>query len=58
MAGLANICKQFGSIKIQGIEWVWDYVQNKPRKKSEMSKQEITASEKAKWSAIRPQIEE
>ena len=36
--------------------WLWDYANDKPRLKSEMSKEEITASEKAKWEKIKAQM--
>jgi len=53
MSGLAKICKMYGEIKVESdgkkVTWIWDYVNDKPRLKSEMSKEEIAASEKAKW---------
>ena len=54
MGGLARICKLYGSMKVKGnngevVEWVYDYAKDKPRLKSEMSKEEIEASEKAKY---------
>lgn len=53
MAGLASICKIYGSMEVtdsngKKVVWVWDYVNNKPRLKSEMTKEEIKASNKAK----------
>jgi hypothetical protein len=58
MAGLARICKMYGSMEVSGtngkkVTWVWDYVNDKPRIKKEMSKEEIMASEKAKWMNIK-----
>ena len=55
MGGLAQICKMYGSIEVSDasgkkVTWVWDYKNNKPRLKSEMTKEEISESEKAKWS--------
>ena len=47
----------YGSIKIQGYLWLWDYVNDKPRLKSEMTKEEIKASEKAKWGNIKKETE-
>lgn len=35
------------------VVWVWDYATDQPRLKSEMTKDEIAASEKAKWGAIK-----
>lgn len=57
MGGLANICKLYGSVEITGndgkkVVWLYDYANDKPRLKSEMTKEEIMASEKAKWSII------
>lgn len=54
MAGLAKICKLYGSMTVQGADgtkvvWVWDYANDKPRLKSEMTKEEIMASERAKY---------
>ena len=54
MAGLAKLCKLYGSMKVtdahgKTITWVWDYANDKPRLKSEMTKEELMASEKAKW---------
>ena len=55
MGGLAKICKMYGSIDVSDangkkVIWLWDYVNDKPRLKTEMSKDEIMASEKAKLS--------
>lgn len=54
MGGLANICKLYGSMQVSDangntVTWLWDYANDKPRLKTEMTKEEITASEKAKW---------
>jgi len=54
MGGLANICKLYGSMVVknnqgESITYIWDYVSNQARKASEMSEDEIRASEKAKW---------
>ena len=58
MAGLANICKMYGSVVVTDnngneVTWLWDYANNKPRLKSEMTAEEIKASEMAKWMAIK-----
>jgi hypothetical protein len=58
MGGLANICKMYGSMEMSDangnkVTWLWDYANDKPRLKSEMTKDEIAASEKAKWSKIK-----
>jgi hypothetical protein len=49
MAGLRKILKMYGRMKVNGKTWLWDYATNQPRLKSEMTKAEINASEKAKW---------
>ena len=54
MGGLAKICKLYGSMEVSDangkkVTWVWDYAKNEPRLKSEMTKEEIAASEKAKY---------
>lgn len=36
--------------------WLWDYANDKPRIKTEMSKAEIMESEKAKWNNIKDQL--
>lgn len=53
MGGLKKICKYYGRMEVtnpqgQTVIWLWDYVADKPRLKSEMSKEEIKASNKAK----------
>lgn len=53
MSGLARICKIYGSMKVRGadgkeVTWLWDYANDKPRLKTEMTKDEIAASNKAK----------
>lgn len=50
MAGLRNICKQFGQMRIQGRLWVWDYVKDEPIPEQEMRKdpERRAASEKAR----------
>lgn len=53
MSGLAKLCKIYGSLKVKGndgkeVVWLYDYANDKPRLKSEMTKDEITLSNKAK----------
>jgi major membrane immunogen (membrane-anchored lipoprotein) len=62
MGGLARICKMYGSMEVSDangkkITWLWDYKNDKPRLKSEMTKEEIAESEKAKWQQIRSQMD-
>jgi hypothetical protein len=61
MGGLARICKMYGSMELSDsngnkVIWLWDYANDKPRLKSEMSKEEIKANEKAKWEQIKAQM--
>lgn len=49
MSGLQNLCKLYGKMKVGNVLWVWDYVNDKPRKKSEMTKAELAASDAAKY---------
>jgi hypothetical protein len=62
MSGLARICKLYGSMILQDKDgnkevWLWDYKNDKPRLKSEMTKSEISESEKAKWMALKDEIQ-
>lgn len=61
MGGLARICKMYGLMEVSDasgkkVTWLWDYANDKPRLKSEMSKEEIAASEKAKREQIKSQM--
>lgn len=61
MSGLAKICKMYGRMVIADkdgnkFEWVYDYAKDKPRLKSEMTKQDIEASERAKYSTIKSEL--
>lgn len=58
MGGLSRICKMYGGVTVTDsegnkVEWVYDYKNDKPRLKKEMTKQEIMESEKAKYSQIK-----
>ena len=62
MAGLARICKMYGSIEVSDangkkVTWIWDYANDKQRLKTEMTKEEIMASEKAKWMNVKSQLD-
>lgn len=61
MGGLARICKLYGSMEVnikgKKATWLWDYVNDKPRLKSEMTKEEIKASEKARWMDIKAKLD-
>lgn len=39
------------------VTWLWDYKNDKPRLKSEMTKEEIAESEKAKWQKVKAQMD-
>lgn len=61
MAGLAKLCKLYGSMEVVGSDgkkviWVWDYANDKPRLKTEMTKEEVMASEKAKWMGVKTNL--
>jgi major membrane immunogen (membrane-anchored lipoprotein) len=58
MGGLARICKMYGGMTVtdkagRKVEWAYDYAQDRPRLKSEMTKEEWMASEKAKWDKLK-----
>lgn len=62
MAGLSIICKMYGSIEVSDangkkVTWIWDYANDKPRLKTEMTKEEIMASEKAKWMSVKSYLD-
>lgn len=55
MSGLQKILKSTGEMHITDATgkktvWIWDYANDKPRIKSEMTGEEIAASKRAKWS--------
>lgn len=57
MAGLRNICKLYGGIRVKKVdgtydEWIWDYVRDEPRLKSEMDAEKRAASERRKWERV------
>ncbi|MGN6438522.1 MAG: hypothetical protein ACTHMM_18405 [Agriterribacter sp.] len=61
MGGIARICKLYGKMtttdeKGNKIEWVWDYHNDKPRRKEEMTKEDFKLSEKAKSEQIQSTI--
>jgi len=49
----ASICKTLGSMNVTSEKgtkvWVYDYIQFRPRLKSDMTKAELKANEKAKY---------
>lgn len=62
MGGLARMCKTFGRMTVTSdgkkVVWIYDYVNDKPRLESEMTKEEITASEKKKWLSIKEALKD
>jgi hypothetical protein len=61
MTGLQRICKLYWKVNFIGsdgnkIVWLWDYVKDEARLETEMSKEDIMSSEKAKWMAIKNKI--
>jgi hypothetical protein len=58
MGGLKRLCRLYGRMEFvsqngKKTVYVWDYAKNEPRIKSEMTKDEIKESEKAKWMGIK-----
>ena len=39
------------------VVWLWDYANDKARLKSEMTKDEIMASDKAKYTSLKSQLD-
>ncbi len=40
----------------KSVLWAWDYAKDEPRRKSEMTHEEISESEKAKWKLMREML--
>ena len=57
MGGLRRLCKLYGGIEFNGTKYLWDYVRDEPRKESEMTPEEIKASEKAKWAEVKKNLD-
>lgn len=57
MAGLRNICRAYGSMRVNDTLWVWDYVADEPVKQAEMpdGSERWKASEVRKMELIREQ---
>ena len=60
MGGLAKICKIYGGMEFikdgRSTTWRYDYKNDRPRLESEMTKEEISESEKAKWMQIKNKL--
>lgn len=54
MGGLAKIAKAYGGMKINGRDYVWDYVADKAVPADEMPKgsERWKASERMKWAMV------
>lgn len=53
MSGLKRLCKMYGSIIIQGVEYYWDWVKDEAVIKSEISKEDFAASERKKYETLK-----
>ena len=53
MAGLARICKLYGSMEINGKKYVWDYATDKavPTEEMPTGSDRWKESERARWNA-------
>jgi len=51
LTGLQRICRQFGSVKLNGVVHVWDYAKECAIPEAEMKadKERLEKSEQAKW---------
>lgn len=52
----------YGGVKLKDrngneVLWVWDYAKDEPRIKSEMTQNELLASECAKWEGMKDQFD-
>lgn len=61
MGGLRRLCKLYGRMEFvdkdgKKKEYVWDYVKDEPRIKSEMTKEELKTSEKKKWMDLKNKL--
>jgi hypothetical protein len=60
MTGLQKVLKSTGRIIVQSgsesVTWVWDYANDRPMIEKEMTKEEIKASEIAKWMPLKDKI--
>lgn len=62
MAGLRNICRAYGGMTVSSkgktIHYVWDYAKEEPVDKKLMTKVRQKASDIAKFTLLKKQIEE
>lgn len=61
MAGLKRILKLYGSMTVtsngESVKWVYDYATDEARIESNMTQDEIKASERARWKQIANRME-
>ena len=62
MGGLSRFCKMYGSMEVSDangkkVTWLWDYANDKARLKTQMTEDEILASEKAKWMGVKSKLD-
>ena len=62
MEKISRLWELHGSMEVidangKKVTWLWDYANDKARLKAEMTKEEIMASEKAKWMGIKSQLD-
>lgn len=61
MGGLQRLCKMYGAMDFKdlngkSVRWMWDYVLDKARLETEMTKDEIKASERAKYKIVEQEL--
>jgi hypothetical protein len=57
MTGLSKVLKMYGKMNVTDkngnkVVWVWDYAENKARLETEMTKEQLAKSEKAKYESL------
>ena len=57
MSGLQKLCKAYGRMQIQGVMYVWDYVEDRAIPKREMTKERFAESEKIRWETLKKETE-
>ena len=62
MEKISRLWKMHGSIEVTDangnkVVWLWDYANDKARLKTQMTEDEIMASEKAKWMGVKSQLD-
>jgi hypothetical protein len=59
VGGLQKIAKLYGGIKVNGVDYVWDYATDEAVRKEEMppGSERWKASEKAKWAQLKEKLD-